>query len=225
MLRFFEPKFMFILESLEETGVWAGQRSWIAWLILPVSLWKSTALFQCRQDRCFVELLCRSAVMEDSPEIKMIFVHDSSSGACTAVSWDECWSFLPASKNGVRPFPFLITSTEIELAWVSMESRAGSGSDSARGPDADQHLCCLGLAWAEARYHVSKYIFTALHTYPCTEHSPHMHAHLSLYFTHVNFLFSEEDILTGNNVWKQMGWEPLMSKWLLLVSATRVVIS
>lgn len=146
MLWFFEPKFMFILESLEETRVWAGQRSWIAWLILPVSLWKSTALFQCRQDRCFVELLCRSAVMEDSPEIKMIFVHDSSSGACTAMSWDECWSFLPASKNGVRPFPFLITSTEIELAWVSMESRAGSGSDSARGPSLLSGPC---LGWSQ----------------------------------------------------------------------------
>lgn len=39
------------------------------------------------------------------------------------------------------------------------------------------------------------------------EHSPHMYTHLSSYFTHVNFLFSKEDILTGNNVWKHMGWE------------------
>lgn len=51
---------------------------------------------------------------------------------------------------------------------------------------------------------VNTYVLLYTHI-PCTEHSPYIHTYLSLYCTHMNFLFSEDNVLTGNNVWKQMG--------------------
>ena len=44
-----------------------------------------------------------------------------------------------------------------------MKRRAVLGTHSACGLGANRHLCSLGLA--EVGYHISKYVFIALHTY------------------------------------------------------------